>query len=111
MVIGAHVVEKNLNFVDDQKLGGNDLSFVNVLFILKMDTCFISGISLAKACHLSSVRLGMFRICIRLKLLILEYGLLKPNLFSGPSTMESTLSLLLERGTKVMAFALHPSGR
>ena len=82
-VIGIPVVENTLKFVDDQKLGGNDLSFINILLILKMDTCFISGISFAKACNLSSVRLDMFRDYIRLKLLILEYDLLKSNLFLG----------------------------
>ena len=38
MVSGVTVVENNLDFVGDQKLGGNVLSFDNVLFILKMDT-------------------------------------------------------------------------
>ena len=46
----------------------------------------------------------MFRDCIRLKLLILEYDLLKPNLFSRASMMESTLSLLLDERTKVILF-------
>ena len=55
--------------------------------------------------------LDIFRDCIRLKLLILEYDLFKPNLFSGPSIMESRLSLLLDGRTKVMAFASHPLGR
>ena len=31
------MVENNLNFVDDQKLGGNELSYINVLFIMKTD--------------------------------------------------------------------------
>ena len=35
MVIGVPMVENNFNFVDDQKLVSNDLSFINVLFILK----------------------------------------------------------------------------
>ena len=66
------MVENNLTFVNDQKLWGNDLILVNVLFMLITDTCFISDILLAKSCKLSSVRLDMFRDCIRLKLLILE---------------------------------------
>ena len=53
----------------------------------------------------------MCRDCIRLKLLILAYGLLKPNLFSRASMMESTLSLLLVGRTKVIALALHKLGR
>ena len=53
----------------------------------------------------------MFRDRIRLKLLILGYDLLKPNLFSGDSMMECTLSLLLDGRTKVIALALDPSGR
>ena len=61
MFIEVPMVENNLNFVDDQKLGGNDLSFVTVLIILKMDTCFIQGISLAKVSSLSSVRLDIFK--------------------------------------------------
>ena len=75
------MVENNLTFMDDQKVGGNDLIFIKVLFILNTDMCFILGILLAKFCKLSSVRLEMFRDCIRLKLLILRYDLLKPNLF------------------------------
>ena len=39
-IIGVSMVENNLTFVGDQKLGGNDLSFVNVLFILKIDTFY-----------------------------------------------------------------------
>ena len=41
-VIGVPMVENNLTFMGDQKLGSNGLNFVNGLFILKMDTCFIS---------------------------------------------------------------------
>ena len=65
-IIGVPVVENNVTLVDDQKLGGNDLSFVNVLFMLKTDTCFILGILLAKFCMLSSVRLEMFRDRLKL---------------------------------------------
>ena len=71
-VIKVPMVGNNLTSVDNQKLGGNDLIFINVLFMLKTDICFISGILLAKFCKLSSVRLQMFRDCIRLKLLTLE---------------------------------------
>ena len=56
----------------DQKVGGNDLILVNVLFMLNTDMCFISGILLAMLFKLSSVRLDMSRDCIKLKLLILE---------------------------------------
>ena len=31
------MVENILTFMGDQKLGGNDLSFFNILFILEMD--------------------------------------------------------------------------
>ena len=37
-------VESNLTSVDDQKVGGNDLSLVKVLFMLNTDMCFISDI-------------------------------------------------------------------
>ena len=66
------MVGNNLTSMDDQKLGGNDLIFINVLFMLKTDICLISGILSAKFCKLSSARLEMFRDCIRQKLLILE---------------------------------------
>ena len=40
-VKGVPIIENNLTFVDDQKLGGNDLIFINVLFMLNTDVCFI----------------------------------------------------------------------
>ena len=93
----------------DQKLGVNDLSFVYILFILEMNTCLISGILLARAYSLLSVRLNTFRDCIKLKLF--EYALLKPNLHSSVSITGSTFSLLLDGRTKVIAFASQPLGR
>ena len=51
-IIGMPCIDINLTFMDDQKLGGKDVSFINVLFMLKTDTCFISGILLAKFCKL-----------------------------------------------------------
>ena len=66
------MVESNLTSMDDQKVGGSDLIFIKVLFMLNKDMCFISCILLARFCKLSSVRLEMFRDCMRLKLLILE---------------------------------------
>ena len=57
------------------------------------------------------VRLDIFRDFIELKLFIFEYDLLKPNLYSGSLIMGSTFSLPLEGRTKVIAFALQPSGR
>ena len=61
-----------LTFVGDQKVGGSDLIFIKLLFILNTDMCFISGFLLARFCKLLSVRLEIFRDCMRLKLLILE---------------------------------------
>ena len=69
-IIGVPMVENNLTSVDGPTVGGNDLIFIKVLFMLSTDMCFISSILLAKFCKLSSVRLFMFRDCIRLKLLI-----------------------------------------
>ena len=63
------MVENNLTLVDDQEVGGNDLIFVKVLFMLNTDMCFISEFLLTNFCKLSSVRLEMLRDCIRLKLL------------------------------------------
>ena len=105
---GAHMVKNSLTFMGDQKLGGKDLSFVNMLFILKIDTNFISGILLAKTFNPSSVRLDVFTDCIKLKLFIFEYDLLKPNLSSGASVLGSTLSSLLDGRTKVKAVASQP---
>ena len=53
----------------------------------------------------------MYRDCIKLKSLILGKDLLKPNLFSVASMMDSTFSQLLDGRTKVIALASHPSGR
>ena len=71
-IMGVSMVEKSWTFVDDQKVGGNDIILVKVLFILNIDMCFISGILLAMLFSLSSVRLDMSRDCIKLKLLILD---------------------------------------
>ena len=73
--IGIPMIENILTFMGDQKLGVNDLSSVNVVFILKMDTCFISGILLANASSPLPVWLNILRDCMRLKLFIFEYDL------------------------------------
>ena len=91
-IIRVPIVENSLTSVDDQKVGGNDLIPFKVLLMLNTDMCFISGILLVMLFKLSSVRLDMSRNCIKLKLLILEYDLLKPNQFSVASIMESTFS-------------------
>ena len=60
ILIGAirvPTIENILAFTGDQKLCGYVLSFVNILFILKIDTCFISGILLTKTFNPLSVRL------------------------------------------------------
>ena len=58
-----------------------------------------------------SVRHDIFRDCIKLKLFIFEYDLLKPNLYSGVLFMGSTFSLLLDGRTKVIAFTSQPLDR
>ena len=100
-----------LTLMEDQKLDGNDLSFVIISFTLKMDTCFNSEILLAKASSALSVRLDIFKDCIKLKVFIFEYDLLKPNLYSGASIMGSIFSLLLDGRTNVIALASQPLGR
>ena len=47
--MGVPMAKHILTFMGDQKLGINDLSFVKVLFILEMETCFIFAIFLARA--------------------------------------------------------------
>ena len=69
--IEVPVVKNILIFIGDQKLCGYVLSFVSVLFMLKIDTCFISRILLAKLYNPLSVRLEIFKDCIKLKLFIL----------------------------------------
>ena len=68
--IGVPMVKNILTVIGDQELCGYVLSFISILFMLKIDTCFISGILLAKICNPSSVRLGIFEDCIRLRLFI-----------------------------------------
>ena len=108
---GVPMVENILTYMGDQKLCSNVLSFVNILFILKIDPCFISRFLLAKTSNLLSVRLDVCRDCIRLKLFIFEYDLLKPYLYSGALMMSSAFSLLLDGRTKVIAFPSQPSCR
>ena len=95
-IIGVPIIKNSLISVDDQKAGGNDLILFKVSFMLNTDMCFISGILLAMLFKLSSVRLDVSRDCIKLKLLISEYDLLKPNLFSVASIIESIFSQLLD---------------
>ena len=73
-----------------------------------METCFISGILLAMASSLLSVRLNILRDCISAEIIYLEYDLLKPNLYLGGSSMDSTFSLLFDGRTEVIAFASLP---
>ena len=96
--------------IGDQKVGGNDLSLIKVLFMLNTEV-FHFSILLAGLLKFSSVRLDICRDCIQLKFLTLEKDPLKPNLFSVVSIMESTFSLLLDGRTKVIALASHPSGK
>ena len=67
MAIGVPMVKNILTFMGDQKLGGNDLSSVNILLILIIDTWFIFGIFLAKASSLLSVKHDIFKDWIKPK--------------------------------------------
>ena len=69
---GVPMVKNVLTFINDQKLWGYVLSFVNMLFMLKIDKCFISRILLPKTCNLLPVRLDVFKDYIKLKLCIFE---------------------------------------
>ena len=71
-IIGVPMVESNLISMDDQKVGGNDLILVKVLFMLNTAMCFTLGILLTRLFRLSLVRLDMSMDCIKLKLLVLE---------------------------------------
>ena len=53
----------------------------------------------------------MLRDCIKLKLSILKYDLLNPNLFSDAFILESMFSWLLDGKMNVIAFASYPSGK
>ena len=108
---GVPMVENILTFKGDKKLCRYFLSFVNILFILKIHKCFISRILLAKTTSPLSLRLDVFRNCIKLKLFIFEYDLLKSSLYSGTIIVGSTFSLLLDGRTKVITCASQPSGR
>ena len=44
---GLPIVKNVFSFIKDQELGGYVLSFVSLLFMLKMNTCLISRILLA----------------------------------------------------------------
>ena len=56
--------------------------------------------------------LDMFRDCIKLKFIILEYDLLNPNLFSNAFLPNSMLSQLLEGRTNLIAFVhIHLAGK
>ena len=46
VVMEVSILESNLTSVDDQKVVGNDLSLVMILFMLNTDMSFISGILL-----------------------------------------------------------------
>ena len=66
------MVENVSTFIEDQKLLRSVLSFVSVLFMLKIDICLISSILLAKFYNLSSMILDRLKDCIKLKLSIVE---------------------------------------
>ena len=72
VIIEMLMVESNFTFMDDQKVGGDDLSFVKVLLMLNTDMCLISSVLLARLFMVSSVVLHISNDCIKLKLLILE---------------------------------------
>ena len=57
--IGVPMGENILNFIGNQKLWWYVLNFISILFMLKIDVCFISGTLSAKICNLSSVRLDI----------------------------------------------------
>ena len=79
-----------------------------MLFILKIDMCFISRTLLANTSSLLSVNHDIFRDCIKLKFLIFKYDLLKSSLYSGYSMVGSTVSLLFDGRTNIIAFASQP---
>ena len=72
VIIGVPIVKSNCTSMDDQKVVGDDLSFVKVLFMLNTDMCFISSILLARLFKFSSRMLDISRDCIKLEILILE---------------------------------------
>ena len=100
-VIEVPMAKMFLLSIKDQKPWRHVLSFVSVLFMPKIDTCFISKILLAKSWNLSSTRLDMFKDCIKLKLSIFDYYLLKPNLYSGTLMVDSIFSWLLDDSKKL----------
>ena len=110
-VIGVIMVEIISITQEDKWVIGINHIFVRVLLMLNMEKCFILVILVAITCKLWSWRFEMFRDCIKLKLSILEYDLLNPNLFSDVFILESMLSQLFEGKMNVIAFASHPSGR
>ena len=67
VIIGVPIIESNSTIVDDQKVGGDNLSFLKVLFMLNTDMCFFSGILLARLVMVPSVMLDISRDCIKLK--------------------------------------------
>ena len=72
VIIELPIVESSFTFMDDQKVGGDDLSLVKVLFMLNTNMCIISGILLARLFKFSSVVLDISKYDIKLQLLILE---------------------------------------
>ena len=73
-IVGVPMVQNDLTFIGDQNIGVNDLNFVKVLFILEMETCFISGILQTRDSSLLPVRLNIFKACLRLKLSSFKFG-------------------------------------
>ena len=109
VVQGVHIVGIILSMWADQCSVGNDLSFVRVLLMLNMEECFILGILVAMAHKWWSHKLEIFRAYTKLKFSILEYDLLKPNLFSDALMLESMFRQLLEGRMNAIAFASHSS--
>ena len=108
---GVPMVKTILIFIGDQKQCWYVQGIVSVLFILRIVTCFISRILLAKIFDPLSERLDIFKDYIKLKLFIFKYDILNLNLYSVASMVGSTFSLLLDGRTKVIAFASKPLGR
>ena len=72
VIIGVPIIESNFILIGDQNVGGYDLCFVKVLFMLSADMCFISSTLLARLFKVLSEVLDISRDCIKLKLSTLE---------------------------------------
>ena len=87
-------VENILTFIEEQiLLLGYVQTFVNVIFMLKIDICLISGILWAKSCNLSSVRLDRFKDCIRHCMVNTSYQFLSKTYWNLVYTVVSKLKI------------------